>query len=278
LLFSGNYASAEKVFADVAKILALPEVLNNEGVAASRQGHDGTVLFVQAAADDPNSADYHFNLAVTLKRRGQAGAALNELAQCLKLRPNDSEALTLQAAWKQPSVRPVSQTTGTAGSAEPAPDPLERIVRTFDAAAFRQAAQMLDQMDAARLAALPAPEQARKLAAQAKVYLDRGLILEAERLYQSAVSADANCAEAHAGIAQVRERAGALDAARREANKALELRPSADAYLVLGRLDLDANKLTEAGNEAAAALKLEPTNMAATDLMQKVQAKNGQAK
>ena len=278
LLFSGNYAGAEKAFADVAKILALAEVLNNEGVAASRQGHDGTVLFVQAAADDPNSADYHFNLAVTLKRNGQAGGANNELAQCLKLRPNDSEALTLQAAWKQPSVKPVSQTPGTAGSTEPAPDPLERIVRTFDAAAFRQAVQMLDQMDAARLAALPAPERARKLAAQAKGYLDRGLILEAERLYQSALSADVNCAEAHAGIAQVRERAGALDAARREAVKSLELRPSAEAYVVLGRLDLDANKLTEAGTEAAAALKLEPANTAAADLMQKVQAKTGQAK
>jgi len=278
LLFSGNYAGAEKAFADVAKILALAEVVNNQGVASSRQGHDGTVLFVQAAADDPASADYHFNLAVTLKRRGQTSPAMNELAQCLKLRPNDSEALALQAAWKQPSVRAVSQTTNAGTSAEPAPDPLERIVRTFDAAAFRQAALMLDQVDAARLAALPAPEQARKLAAQAKGYLDRGLILEAERLYQLAVGVDANCADAHAGLALVRERTGAIDAARREANKALELKPSADAYLVLGRLDLEATKLTEANTEAAAALKLEPSNTAATDLMQKVQARTGPAK
>jgi len=278
LLFSGNYAGAEKAFADVAKILALAEVVNNQGVASSRQGHDGTVLFVQAAADDPASADYHFNLAVTLKRRGQTSPAMNELAQCLKLRPNDSEALALQAAWKQPSVRAVSQTTNAGTSAEPAPDPLERIVRTFDAAAFRQAALMLDQVDAARLAALPAPELARKLAAQAKGYLDRGLILEAERLYQLAVGVDANCADAHAGLALVRERTGAIDAARREANKALELKPSADAYLVLGRLDLEATKLTEANTEAAAALKLEPSNTAATDLMQKVQARTGPAK
>jgi tetratricopeptide (TPR) repeat protein len=280
LLFSGNYANAEKAFADVAKILALAEVVNNEGVAASRQGRDGTVLFVQAAADDPHSADYHFNLAVSLKRHGQAAPAMNELTQCLKLRPNDSEALALQAAWKQPTVRPVSQTTtsGTASSPEPAPDPLERIVRTFDATAFRQAAQMLDQVDAARLAALPAPEQATKLAAQAKGYLERGLILEAERLYQSAVNADASCAEAHAGLAQVRERAGAAEAARREAHAALDLKPSADAFLVLARLDLDANRLTEARNEAGAALRLEPTNTYAADLMQKVQTRTGQAK
>jgi len=280
LLFSGNYANAEKAFANVAKILPLAEVVNNQAVAASRQGHDGTVLFVQAAADDPNSADYHFNLAVSLKRHGQPTPAMNELAQCLRLRPNDSEAQALQAAWKQPALKSVSQTATTAGSAnaEPGPDPLERIVRTFDASAFRQAAQMLDEVDATRLAALPPLEQARKLSAQAKAFLDRGLLLEAERLYQSAVSADTSCAEAHAGLAQVRERTGAADAARHEAGVALELKPSADAYLVLGRLDLDANRLTEASNEAAAALKLEPANASAADLMRKVQARTGQAK
>ena len=281
LLFSGDYAKAEQAFADVANILPLAEVVNNEGVAASRQGHDGTGLFVQAAADDPNSADYHFNLAVSLKRHGQIPGAQNELAQCLKLRPNDSEALALQTAWKQPVVRQVAQpaaTNNTDTDAEPAPDPLERIVRTFDAAAFRQAAQMLDQVGAARLAQLPALEQAQKLSAQAKGYLDRGLLLEAERLYQSAVAADTNCAEAHAGLAQVRERTGATDAARSEAHAALELRPSADAYLVLGRLDLDANHLNDANNDVAAAVKLEPNSQPARDLLRQIQAKSGQAK
>jgi tetratricopeptide (TPR) repeat protein len=279
LLFSGNYAQAEKTFADVAKILALAEVVNNEGVAQSRQGKDATVLFVQAAADDPNAADYHFNLAVSLKRHGQNTAAMNELAQYLKLRPNDSEALALQTAWKQPSVRPVSQNSSPSGpSSGSGPDPLERIVRSFDANAFRQAAQMLDQVDAARLSALPPLERAEKLSGQAKTYLDRGLLLEADRLYQSAVAADNNCAEAHAGLARVRERTGAIDAARVEARRALELKPSADAYLVLGRLDLEANKLTDAENESAAALKLEPANAAAAELTQKVRAKTAVAR
>lgn len=282
LLFSGDYANAEKAFAGVARILPLAEVVNNEGVAVSRQGHDGTELFMQAEADDPNAADYHFNLAVSLKRHGQAAGAMNELAQCLRLRPSDKEALALQAAWKQPAVKPVAALaapTAVAGNAIPdadaTPDPLERIVRTFDAAAFRQAAQMLDQVDAARLSALSPLERAQKLSAQAKGFLDRGLLLEAERLYQSAVAADANCAEAHAGLAQVRERSGASDAARMEAHQALELKPSADAYLVLSRLDLAANRLSDASNEAAAALKLEPTNPAAQDLSRKIQARTG---
>jgi tetratricopeptide (TPR) repeat protein len=281
LLFSGEYAKAEKAFADVAKILALAEVINNQAVAVSRQGHDGTGLFVQAAADDPVSADYHFNLAVSLRRHGQTAPALNELAQSLKLRPNDSEALALQTAWKQPAAKTgatATNTTGTATDAGILPDPLERIVRTFDAAAFRQAAQMLDQVEASGLSSLAPAERARKLSAQAKGYLDSGLLLEAERLYLSAVSADNNCAEAHAGLAQVRERTGAADAAQHEASMALELKPSAEAYLVLGRINLDANRLTDAGNAAAAALKLEPANPQAKDLMQKVQAKTLQAK
>lgn len=275
LLFSGDYAKAEKAFADVAHILPLAEVVNNQGVAVSRQGHDGTELFMQAEADDPNSADYHFNLAVTLKRHGQSAGALNELAQCLKLHPTDDEALALQAAWKQPSVKPALPSANVSADLDASPDALERIVRSFDVAAFRQAVQMLDQMDAARLGALSPLERAQKLSAQAKGFLDRGLLLEAERLYQSSVTADANCAEAHAGLAQVRERSGAADAARMEAHQSLELKPSADAYLVLGRLDLTANRLSDATAEIAAALKLEPANTAAKELSRQVQAKAG---
>jgi tetratricopeptide (TPR) repeat protein len=134
---------------------------------------------------------------------------------------------------------------------------------------------MLDQVDAARLAALAPLDQAQKLAAQAKGFLDRGLLLEAERLYQLAVAADGNCAEAHAGLAQVRERSGDANGARMEAHQALELRPSADAYLVLGRLDLASNHLSEANSDAAAALKLEPASQAAQELNKLVQSKAG---
>jgi tetratricopeptide (TPR) repeat protein len=210
LLFSGNYAQGEQVFAEVARILPLAEVVNNQGVAVSRQGHDGTALFVQAASADPNAADYHFNLAVSLQRHGKTASALNELSQCLRLRPSDSEAQSLAAEWKNPAApQPAAGADAPAG-----PDPLERIVRTFDAAAFRQAAVMLDQMDATRMAALTPRERALKLSIQAKGFLDRGLLLEAERLYQSAVAADGKVAGAHAGLAQVRERTGDAPAAR----------------------------------------------------------------
>ncbi len=149
-------------------------------------------------------------------------------------------------------------------------------MRTFDAAAFRQAAAMLDEMNAGRLAALTPRERARTLCAQAKSYLDRGLLLEAERLYQAAVAADGNSAEAHAGLAEVRERSGDADAARKEAHAALELGPSADAYLVLAQLDLAAGSLREADAEAGNALKLDPASPAAQELLRQILAKMGQ--
>ena len=274
LLFSGNYAGAEKAFAAVARVLPLAEVVNNEAVAISRQGRDGTALFVQAASTDPNAADYHFNLAVSLKRHGKTATALSELGQGLKLRPNDSEAQSLEQAWKSPA----SQQAPAGSDPAAAPDPLERIVRTFDANAFRQAAVMLDQVDATHLATLTTQEQALKLCEQARSYLHRGLLLEAERLYQSAVSTDGTVAEGHAGLAEVRERVGDNETARKEAQKALELSPSADAYLVLGRVDLAENHLADAQSDAGNALKLSPANSAAQELMREVEARGGSAK
>jgi tetratricopeptide (TPR) repeat protein len=270
LMFLGDYTHAQQSFADVARVLPLAEVVNNEGVAVSRQGKDGTSLFIQAAATDPNAADYHFNLAVSLKREGNLPGALNELAQCLKLRPNDSEAQALDDAWKG---KPAAQANNGAPGASA--EPLERIVRSFDETAFRQAAAMLDEVNAGRLAALKPREQAQTLCAQAKGFLDRGLLLEAERLYQDAVAADGTSAQAHAGLAEVRERSGDADAARKEAHEALELRPSADAYLVLAQLDLEAGALQQADTEASDALKLEPANRTAQDLMRQIEAKTG---
>jgi tetratricopeptide (TPR) repeat protein len=273
LMFSGDYPGAEAAFGGVARILPLAPVLNNQGVALARRGKDGIPLFRQAAAADPSAADYHFNLAVSLKRRGDAAEALLELHQCLLLRPNDSEAQDLEKAWKGLTPAPVP-----GQEPEPKADPLERIARNFDAQAFRQAAQMLDRMDASRLAALTPRQRAEKLAQQAKDYLGRGLLLEAERLYQSAEAADGKVAAAHAGLAEVRERTGDADAARHEAQAALELQPSADAYLVLGRLDLAAGHVGDANKEAGEALNLEPQNGAAQELRRQIEARNGQKK
>ena len=61
--------------------------------------------------------------------------------------------------------------------------------------------------------------------------------------------------------------------ARSEAKAALELRPLAEAYLVLGRLDLAADHLDDASKEAVEALKLNPGSRGAQDLRQKIELK-----
>lgn len=260
LLFLGDYAKAEEAFAGVARALPLAPVINNQALAQSRNGKDGTALFRQAVGDDPTDADYHFNLAVSLHRHGEKAEALTELKQCLRLHPNDAEAQDLERQWMAQS-----------GAAQA--DPLERIARTFDAQAFRQAAQLVDQMESSRLQALPPQERARAEAAHARGYLDRGLLLEAERIYLGAIGDDPKSAEAHAGLALLRERTGDLKSARKEALEALENAPSADAYLVLGRSDLVAGHIAEAKNAAHEAQRLAPQSREAQDLSKQVEAK-----
>ncbi len=265
LMYSGNYPRAEEAFASVARVLPLPEVVNNQAVALSRHSHDAAnaiPLFRQAASADPTDPDYHFNLAVSLHRHGDNAEALTELAESLKLHPNDSEAKSVLDLWK-------SNPSSTASPADN--DPLERIKRTYNGAAFRQAALMVDQVESARLAALPGPQRAAKLASSAHEKLDRGLLLDAERGFQAALAADAHSADAHAGLAEVRERSGDLDAARKEAQASLTSQPNLDAYLVLARLDLAANHLPEAREEAESALKLDPTSRPAKDLRKSIE-------
>lgn len=222
LLFSGRYPQAQEAFGAVARELPLAEVLNNEGVAISRDGKDGSALFRQAIAADLANPDYHFNLGVSLMRHSASAEAIAEMTQCLKLRPNDTEAQDLLKAWKQP---PGTTATASVSPGQQHPDPLERIERRFDEAAFRQAAGMMDQMEAARMAALSPHDRAVKLAVQAQSYLDRGLILEAELLYQSAKESDGSLVAAHLGLARVHQRAGDLIAARKEVAQALQLEP-----------------------------------------------------
>jgi tetratricopeptide (TPR) repeat protein len=294
LFFSGDYPHAQEAFAGVARLLPLAEVLNNEGVALARQAKDGIPLFRQAMAADPNEADYHFNLAVSLKRHGDKAEALTELAQCLRLHPNDGESKAVQKAWTKPekpaTAKPLPAKPGTALPAQPAAvapveaggldedakaDPLERIQRGFDAVAFHQAALMVEQVDASRLDQLAPRERAQKLSAQAHEYLDHGLLLEAERLYQAAVAVDPKSAAAHAGLAEVHERAGDAKSARKEAVTSLELMPSVDAYLVMVRLEIAASHFYEAQQHLTAALQIDPRNKPALELRKQIEALDG---
>ena len=286
---SAKYAEAESAFAFVATRLPLPEVVNNQGVAASRQGHNAVPLFQRASAADPNDPDYHYNLAVALLRQGDFAGARREVDQTLKLRPKDAEAALLKTRINSGRAIPAAQATTAstastksaekAGAAAPNDsdfDPLERIRRTYSEASFRQAAFQLDQMRAMRLANLPPAKQAAEYTQSGKDYLAQGLIPEAEQEFQAAIAADASSADAHTGLAQVREHTGNIADARTEAQTSLRLHPTPDAYLVLAKIELQAKQMDASAADVSSALKLDPKNPAALAIRQTLLARGQQ--
>ena len=270
---NAKYAEAASAFAFVASRLPLPEVVNDHGVAESRLGRNATPLFEQVVAADPNDADYHFNLAVSLLGRSDIAGATREVETALKLHSADPEAAELLARLQAThGLASALKATVSAGGF----DPTTRIRRTWSEAQFRQAAFELDQMRAIRMATLPPNEQAVQYAQLGQEYLAQGLIPEAEQEFQTALTADATSAAARAGIAMVRERIGGTDDARAEAQASLKLAPNVAAYLVLARLDLQAEQLPASAANVASALRLEPGNSAALG-MKTALASRGQA-
>jgi tetratricopeptide (TPR) repeat protein len=279
--YLGSYVKAEDAFAFVSKQLPLPEVVNNQGVAASRRGLDATSFFQQAVAADPNDPDFQFNLAIALSRKKDTAGALRAIAQTLKLRPQDTEAQAFQTtlhAGAPHTAPPAASATNRVNAAfdpEAASDsvPLERIKRTFNEASFRQAAFEMEQMQEEQLATLTPPKRTAAYNAAGTRFYNQGLILEAEREYQAALEVDSSDATAHAGLAMVRERGGDVKDARLEAAESIKVQPNVSAYLVLARLDLQAKQNADAAADVNNALKLEPQNAAARALRQQLDSK-----
>ncbi len=259
---NAKYAEAEAAFAFVASRLPLPEVVNDQAVAQSRLGRDATPLFQRASTNDPNDADYHYNLAVSYFRRGDFPNAQREIDLTLKLKPNDSEAAEL---------KPLIAAGKPAAKSGTGSDFATRIRRTYSEAGFRQATFELDQVRAMRIETLPPTQQGTEYTQLGHEYLAQGLLPEAEEEFNSAIRADPSGAPGHAGLAQVREQSGDFDAARAEAQTSIKLKPNVNAYLVLARIDLQQDSLPAAAVDVSNALRLEPTNPAALGMRTAIQ-------
>jgi Tfp pilus assembly protein PilF len=193
-----------------------------------------------------------------LTHRNDTAGALKELDETLKLRPQDAEAQALEAQLKDPAAVKPNPDPGHAIT--DAQGPLERIKRGYSEAGFRQAAFELEQVQQMQLASMAPNLRAAALVKDGDQFFQRGLVLEAEREYREALAADGSSALAHAGLAAVRERDADPDAARKEAHASIDLRPNVPAYLVLARLDLQANQLSAAAGDVSDALKVDPAN------------------
>ena len=258
-LYAGHMDKAEAAFSSLASRLPLTEVYNNLGVAAARLGdRRARTYFEKTVQTDPNDPDYHFNLAVELYREGQVQSAARELRKVQALSPEAEAKSFLEAI--------------TAGTQASARLPLERIKRNYDESSFRQLAMEIENATEVRLQKTDPAGRASFRVERGRELLEQGLVSEAEKQFREAVILDPANASAHAGLARVLESNQDSAGARNEARASLRLGASAEAYLVLARLDLAENNSAAAQQNVQQALALDPGNAAAVALQHDIAA------
>jgi tetratricopeptide (TPR) repeat protein len=246
--YLGNYERAEQAFAFAAGRVPLIEVYNNLGVAMARRGkRTATDYFRRAAAADPRDPDYRFNYAISLYRSGDAATAARQLRETLGLRPQDTEAKAFY-----------DQITGIATQGGELKVPLERIKSNYDETSYRQLAMEIKNAREVRFAELPRPQHAAAHVSRGEDLLTQGLNDEAENEFREAILLDPTNHAAHLGLARVLDSRNEIFAARSETNTALQLKPSADAYLLLAGLDIKQNRLDAARDNVDRAARLDP--------------------
>jgi tetratricopeptide (TPR) repeat protein len=274
LYYTGNFDKAEDAFSFVSSRLPLTEVYNNLGVVSARRGKKTSVEhFQRAVAADPRDADYRFNYGLGLYRNGDITAAQRQLKEAAALRPQDSEIKSTFDLASTGAPLPLQAPTATGN---PVRVPLERIKRNYDEASYRQVALEIQNAREVRLANLPHIEHV-------SAHVDRGNLLlsqdrndEAEAEYREAVLLDPTTANGHLGLARVLEAKNDLAAARSEAMAAVQLRGSADAYLMLAHIDLKQNLLDAAQVNLNRALKLDPAHEGVPALQRAIAAKQSE--
>lgn len=262
-----DFARAESAFQMVAAKLPLTEVYNNLGVVAARRGEATALEYFQKSVDaDPSDADYRFNLALALYKRGDTAGATRQLREAQQARPNDAEIKALKETLGR-------EQDSVAAAAVRSKLPQERIRTNYDESSFRQVAAALQSVIEQKLARSDPATHARFHSDRGMELLNQGFEAESERDFREALQLDPGNAEAHAGMARILEDRNDGPGARAEAEASLRLKPMAEAYLVLARLDLRENRLDAAAGSVTDALRLEPANGDALALQRAVAAK-----
>ncbi|MBZ5524751.1 MAG: tetratricopeptide repeat protein [Acidobacteriia bacterium] len=255
--YAGQNEKAEAAFHALLSRLPLTEVYNNLGVAAARRGDKrARGYFERAVQNDPSDPDYHFNLGVQNYKEGDTAGATRQLRESLALKPDTEVRGFLEAV--------------IAGNEARDHLPLERIKSNYDEASFRQVAAEIENINEQRLQTVDAATHAAFHVQRGRQLLEQGLAGEAEKEFREAVILDPVNAQAHTGLALVFESNQARPEARSEALASLRLKPSAEAWLVLARLDLAEHNHAEAAQNVDRALALEPENAAAQTLKHEI--------
>jgi tetratricopeptide (TPR) repeat protein len=263
----GDFAKSDSAFEFVAARLPLAEVYNNLGVVAARRNQKKAAdYFARAIQDDPSDADYHFNLAVTLSQTGDRSEAARELRAALDHRPNDTDARMLLDSLAPPagSIVPASSSSKA---------PIERIKSNYEEDTFRQMTTQMGSWAEQRFAQSDPHTHARYHIELGKELLAHGFTADAEAEFRHAAAVDPSSTAPLTALADDYDARGDWAGARAEAEAVLRIRESAEAYLILARLDLKENKTEAAAQDINRALQLEPGNSTGQDLKRTLAAK-----
>ena len=265
--YHGDFARAENAFQFVAARLPLAEVYNNLGVVAARRGRkNSTEYFEKAIRNDPSDPDYHFNLGISLSLAGDSAGAAHELRTALDRRPNDSEAKALLDSVTASRAGGVPATSTAKG-------PAERLKHNYDENTFRQMTVQIQSWAEQQFARSDARSHARYHVELGRELLAHGFTAEAESEFNHAATVDSANTVPLTALAEVSIARGDVHEARTRAEASLRLRESADAYVVLARLDLSDNRIEGAAQNVNRAMQLEPGNLAAQNLKRAIAAK-----
>src|SRR5208337_1296306 len=195
---------------------------------------------------------------------GDRAGAARELHTALDHRPNDAESKMLLDSLTSPagSIVPSSATSRI---------PLERIKRNYDEEAFRQLTTQMGNWAEERFARSDPRTHARFHLELGKELLAHGFSAEAEAEFRHAAAVDPSSTAPLNALAEAYDARG--DAREARAQASLRLRESAEAYVILARLDLRENRIEAATQNINRALQLEPGNPAGQDLERTLAAK-----
>ena len=223
----GDFAKSAAAFDFVAARFPLAEVYNNQGVVAARRGQSGAAdYFKKAIENDPSDADYHFNLGAALAQSGDRPGAARELRAALDHRPNDPDAKTLldSLTLGEGSVVP----SGLASKI-----PAERIKRNYEEEAFRQMTIQMGNWAEERFSRSDPHAHARYHLELGRELMTHGFTAEAEAEFRHAATVDPASTAPLIALAEDFEAQGDASGARLQAEAALRVRESAEAYVIL---------------------------------------------
>lgn len=280
--FLGHEQVSEKDFETLAKALPLDEVANNLGVLQARRGRyaEALVNFERATQGDPSDADFNFNRGVALWYEARYKEAAESLQAAVQANAGDAEAHTLlamvfgklgddaaeQKEYDWLGAHEVGVAAGQPGDVLPLP----RLKKNYNGRAYRLLELTLHNVIEQRMANASLRKDIDSHLAESKKLLAANRYADAEHELAETVRLDPDDPDVHILLARALEAEGKHQEAATELRHSLMLDDSVDAHVSLAQVYVSMNQLELARAQGQAALKLEPGNQQALELMQQL--------